>query len=93
MRPHLFSEDGGRLFFQSFDALVPHDSNEHQDVYEYEGGHVYPISNVAGGYDSYFLDASLDGRDVFIATAGQLLPEEKDLRIDIYDVPVVVVSL
>jgi len=30
------SENGGRLFFQSSDALVPHDSNRRLDVYEWE---------------------------------------------------------
>jgi hypothetical protein len=34
--PHNLSEDGGRLFFQSLDALVPHDSNGKLDVYEWE---------------------------------------------------------
>ena len=80
-----FSGDGGRLFFQSFDALLPHDSNGRQDVYEYEGGHVYAISDDAGPYDSFFLDASPSGSDVFLATADQLLRQDTDLRLDIYD--------
>ncbi len=84
VRPRNLSEDGN-LFFQSYDALVPHDSNGLQDVYEYEDGRVYPISNVAGGYESHFLDASLSGKDVFIGTAEHLLPEDGDLRIDVYD--------
>ena len=80
-----FSGDGGRLFFQSFDALSPHDSNGRQDVYEYAGGHVYAISDDAGQYDSFFLDASPSGSDVFLATADQLLRQDTDLRLDIYD--------
>ena len=32
----LLSEDGDRVFFNSFDALVPQDSNGAQDVYEWE---------------------------------------------------------
>lgn len=83
-----FSEDGRRLFFQSPDALVPHDSNGRQDVYEYENGNVYPISDVAGNSISYFLDASASGDDVFIATADQLLPSDTDFHIDVYDVKV-----
>jgi hypothetical protein len=85
VRPRSFSENGSRLFFETYDALVPHDSNGHHDVYEYEGGHVYPISDVAGGYDSFLLGVSLSGNDVFIATAAQLLAQDRDLRIDIYD--------
>ncbi len=80
-----FSEDGSRLFFQSFDALSPHDSNGRQDVFEYAGGHVYTISDDAGSHDSFFLDASPSGNDVFLATADQLLRQDTDLRLDIYD--------
>jgi hypothetical protein len=83
--PQNFSEDGSRLFFQSPDALVQHDSNGRQDVYEYQNGQVYPISNVAGNYASYFLDASSSGNDVFIDTADQLLPSDTDFRADVYD--------
>jgi hypothetical protein len=79
------SSDGSRLFFQSPDAFVPHDKNGRRDVYEYENGHVYPISDVAGNHDSFFLDASVSGNDVFIATADQLLPADTDFRIDVYD--------
>lgn len=86
--PHNFSEDGSRLFFQSPDALVPQDSNGRDNVYEYEDGHIYPISDVAGNFDSYFLDASPSGNDVFIDTADQLLPSDTDFRDDVYDVRV-----
>ena len=37
--------DGGRLFFETKEALLPADTNGQVDVYEYEGGHVYPISS------------------------------------------------
>ena len=80
-----FSEDGSRLFFDSGDALVPHASNGRQNVYEYEGGHVYLISDGAGSYDSSFLDASPNGDDVFIATADQLVPQDQDSQVDVYD--------
>jgi hypothetical protein len=66
----------GRLFFDSSDALVPHASDGRQNVYEYEDGHVYAISNVAGGQNSSFLDASPNGQDVFFASSDQLLPED-----------------
>jgi hypothetical protein len=84
--PRNFSEDGSRLLFNSEDPLVPHDSNGAQDVYEYEGGHVYPVSDVAGRKGSVFLDASPSGNDVFIATAVELLRQDTDQRIDVYDV-------
>jgi hypothetical protein len=78
-----------RLFFESPDPLVVHDSNGRQDVYEYEDGHVNPISNVAGNFESFFLEADSSGNNVFIGTADQLLPEDEDQRIDIYDVKTV----
>jgi hypothetical protein len=34
--PNALSEDGSRLFFNSFDALVPRDTNGAQDVYQWE---------------------------------------------------------
>ncbi len=80
-----FSEDGSRLFFQSADALVPHASDGRLNVYEYEDGRVYPISDVAGAYESFLLDASANGNDVFIATADQLVPQDRDNRVDVYD--------
>jgi hypothetical protein len=93
--PRNFSENGNRLFFDSKDALVPHDSNGRQDVYEWEqdnvgscrqeGGCIYPISDVAGNYESFFLDASPSGNDVFFATEDQLVPSDTDFHIDIYD--------
>jgi hypothetical protein len=102
--PRNLSEGGGRLFFQSSDALVPQDSNGLLDVYEWEAlgvgsctavsadfnggaaGCVFPISNVAGGEESRFMDASASGGDTFIATADRLLPSsDTDTRVDVYD--------
>ncbi|MGA2163722.1 MAG: hypothetical protein ABSH36_04560 [Solirubrobacteraceae bacterium] len=81
-----FSEDGA-LFFNSGDALVPHDSNGRQDVYEYLDGHVYSISDVAGNYESFFLDASPSGSDVFFGTADRLVAGDPqgNSRIVVYD--------
>jgi hypothetical protein len=93
--PRNYSENGGRLFFNSKDALVPHDSNGRQDVYEWEqdgegscdqaSGCIFPISDVAGNYESFFLDASPSGNDVFFATEDQLVPSDTDFHIDVYD--------
>ena len=79
------SGDGSRLFFESPDALVTSDSNGRRDVYEYENGRVRPVSDVRGGSNSFFLDASPSGNDVFIATADQLVGTDRDGLIDVYD--------
>lgn len=38
--PHAISDGGARLFFNSYDALVPEDTNGKEDVYEWEGAGV-----------------------------------------------------
>ena len=112
--PRNFSGGGGRLFFESPDALVPQDSNGKLDVYEWElpatpaeaekgenscttsspdfhaneEGCVLPVSDVAGDYESHFMDAGASGNDVFIATTDQLVSSDTDAREDVYDVRV-----
>jgi hypothetical protein len=77
--------DDGTLFFDSSDALVPHASDGRENVYEYENGHVYPISDVAGGYESFFMDASADGNNVFFGSADQLVPQDTSNSVVVYD--------
>jgi hypothetical protein len=84
-KPNNLADGGSRLFFESPDPLVVHDSNGLGDVYEYEDGHVHPVSDVAGNRPSTFLDASANGNDVFIATGDELLGSDTDTRIDVYD--------
>jgi hypothetical protein len=73
------------LFFDSSDALVPHASDGRQNVYEYEDGHVSAISNVAGGEESFFLDASPSGEDVFFGSANKLLPQDTGDNVVVWD--------
>ncbi len=92
------SADGSRLFFDTTQALVSSDSNERQDVYEYEqdgtgscqtaGGCVFLLSSGTGSDDAYFVNASVSGSDVFIYTSQQLLAQDIDSAPDIYDVRV-----
>jgi hypothetical protein len=84
-RPHYLSEDGSWLFFNSFDALSPRDTNGREDVYEYEGGHVYLISGGTDSENSQFADASASGGDVFFTTAQPLVAQDRDPRLDLYD--------
>lgn len=90
-----YLSDGGRLFFDSPDALVPHDTNGTEDVYEYEPngegnchrepGCVALISSGTSGEESAFLDASANGDDVFFLTAARLTPQDRDASLDVYD--------
>jgi hypothetical protein len=77
--------EAGTLFFETDDALVPHTSDGRKNVYEYENGHIYAISDVAGGYESFFMDASANGEDVFFGTADQLLPEDTSNNVEVWD--------
>lgn len=87
---------GGRLFFDSFDALTLEDRNPGaENVYEYERsgqgtceaaeGCVRLISSGRGTSDSSFLSADETGANVFFATREQLLPEDQDELMDVYD--------
>jgi len=91
---HVLSDDGSRLFFNSFDALVPEDTNGIQDVYEWEAqgtgscdeaaGCISLISTGKGADLSEFVDATPGGDDVFIETNSSLDPRDPGL-FDIYD--------
>jgi hypothetical protein len=83
-RPRNLLADG-TLFFDSWDALVPNATNGRENVYEYQGGHVYPISAVAGGHESFFLDANPSGSDVFLATADDLVRQDTGGNVVVYD--------
>jgi len=52
---------------------------------EASGGCVFPISLGTSNDNSYFLDASADGKDVFFSTRQGLVPQDQDERYDIYD--------
>jgi hypothetical protein len=85
---HLSREvtNSGQVFFDTLDALVPQDSNGRRDVYEYGEGHVQLLSSGTQAGESYFVDASENGRDVFILTASQLVRRDTDTAYDVYDV-------
>jgi hypothetical protein len=58
--PHAFSDDGNRLFFESFEGLVPRDGNGVGDVYEWERA-------ASKG------ECDKKGAELFVATAGGCL--------------------
>jgi hypothetical protein len=84
------TEDGGRIFFDSPDRLLPQATNGLYNVYEYESGTLHLLSNGNGPYESRLIGASSDGTDVIIATADTLVPQDRnngsqnlyDVRID-----------
>jgi hypothetical protein len=72
------SDDGNRVFFNSYDALLPQDTNGKQDAYQWEADGTGSctqaegcLSLLTGGkseFDSEFLDADPSGDNAFIVT-------------------------
>lgn len=93
-KPRVLSSDGNRVFFDSGDVLVSTDTNNRQDVYEWEaagagdctreGGCVALISSGRSSEPSTFIDASADGSDAFFLTESSLVPSDPG-SFDIYD--------
>lgn len=83
---NVMSEDGKRVFFTSFDALAPGDTNQSQDLYEWhENGLVSLISPGTDTRNVKFLGASKSGDDVFFTTHQRLVGWDTDENADIYD--------
>ncbi|MGN6254284.1 MAG: hypothetical protein ACTHO8_04800 [Solirubrobacterales bacterium] len=91
--PNLAS-GGKRAFFQSTEALVSHDNNGIQDVYEWEeqgvgscaraSGCIYLISSGQSEKPNYLYGVSSSGDDVFFFTNDVLFGGDNDTR-SIYD--------
>jgi hypothetical protein len=52
--PRVLSEDGARLFFESFDPLSARDTNRQQDVYEWEATGASNCAASSPGYNPAF---------------------------------------
>lgn len=79
------SPDGRRAFFTSADALVPEDTNGTTDVYEWQDGERHLISTGRNSSQSTFLGATSSGDDVFFLTREQLVGQDTDDDVDVYD--------
>ncbi|HEX5309566.1 MAG TPA: hypothetical protein VFW38_10865 [Solirubrobacteraceae bacterium] len=95
-QPRWMTANGAHVFFVSREGLVPQDTNETQDVYEWEragaggcaepGGCLYLLSGGTSVGHTAFLDASESGEDVFIVTRANLVGSDEDGLADVYDV-------
>jgi hypothetical protein len=83
--PQRYVSETGQVFFDSTDPLVSSAANGRLNVYEYEDGAPHLISGGTSEADSYFLDASPDGRNVFFATTQPLLKADTNAAYNIYD--------
>ena len=98
--PLTISDDGAYVVFQSADGLTPQALNGEltntpgvfaNNVYEYHDGEVQLISdgrdtNSDQGHSSVLAKGTTAaGTDVFFTTADQLVPQDTDTQVDIYD--------
>ncbi len=67
---------GGRLFFDTNEALVPSDTDGQVDVYEYEGGELHLISGGTSSIESQLIEVNASGNDVFFLTSQPLVPQD-----------------
>jgi hypothetical protein len=79
------SDDGSRVFFQSFDAIVPEASSGRQVVYQYANGKASPISPPRGTSQVTFLDTTPSGNDVFFSTYDELVSNPYGHDAAVYD--------
>ncbi len=82
------SADGSHVFFSTGERLDPADRNgATRDVYEYDAntGKQLLLSAGTGQDNSYLLDASANGSDVFFATRDRLVGWDTDNSYDLYD--------
>jgi hypothetical protein len=81
------SSNGRFVFFDTGERLVPEDTNGARDVYSYdaETGAVHLLSSGTASSNSYFLEATPDGSNVFFTTAQPLLGWDVDTNEDLYD--------
>jgi hypothetical protein len=101
--PRLVSDNGSRVFFETYDRLLPADENLKRDVYGFElpgegscgaqsanfdpssGGCHFLVSSGKDSDESYLVDASADGRDVFFSTRAKLTGWDVNDNFDVYD--------
>ena len=79
------STNGEMIFFDTPSPLVSQATNGKRDVYEWENGHTYLLSSGSASENSYYLDNSESGGDVFFATSAGLVPNDTDDAYDVYD--------
>ncbi|MGB2694376.1 MAG: hypothetical protein WBD55_04215 [Dehalococcoidia bacterium] len=84
---HALSDDGARVFFTTAERLVQGDENGKRDVYEYDvaSDQAHLISSGKDTGDSFFLDASAEGDDIFFVTRERLSRWDVDNSYDAYD--------
>jgi hypothetical protein len=89
------NEAGTQVYFMTSQPLVPQDTDDQQEVYEWESdgsggclqatGCVAPLSDVESPHAAFFIDASANGEDVFFTQRASLVPKAVDETVKLYD--------
>jgi hypothetical protein len=89
------ASDGSRAYFETPDALLPRDTNNRSDVYQWEaegtgsclsaGGCVSLVSSGRSEEGSWYQGMSASGDDVFFITRERLVGQDTDDLMDLYD--------
>lgn len=77
--------DDGTVYFNTFDSLVPADTNGRGDAYVRRGSGAEILSTGKSADDSWFADSSVSGDDVFVFTRERLVSVDIDNYMDLYD--------
>ena len=77
--------DDGTVMFDTAEPLVPSDTNGVSDVYEVSASGPRLISGGDSNDPATFLETTPSGDDVFFVTAEQLVPQDTDHIVDLYD--------
>ncbi len=85
LRSGRFVDDEGQAFFTTPTKLVAADTNGSNDVYMYQDGEVQLISPGKGDHNATLADVSENGSDVFFVTDEQLVGQDRDDQLDMYD--------
>jgi WD40 repeat protein len=80
-----YVNDDGEVFFTTATKLVAADTNGSSDVYMYQDGEVQLVSPGKGEHNATLADVSADGSDVFFETDEQLVGQDRDNELDMYD--------
>jgi hypothetical protein len=74
--PH-FVSNNGQVFFATAETLLPRDTNGTTNVYEFDyASGIHLISTGTSSVESFLLEASPSGDDVFFLTRQQLVPQD-----------------
>src|SRR5262249_42880467 len=75
----------GTFFIDTPNRLVLDDTNGVEDVYAWKDGVATLVSTGTNPKPSNFADATADGSSVFLRTSQQLVPQDNDKSVDLYD--------